>query len=86
MSFKLQLISIVLFAVLNIGCYILTFPSDFALKNKNIYDIISIFNDAIFFLCFLSAVSHFRKARLKRAILFLSVPLIYTITLFIFFR
>ena len=86
MSFTIQFLSVIFFVILNIISYILTFTNDFALKNKDIYSIISIFNDFIFIGCFLTAVSCFRKAKFKSTLIFLSAPLIYTGILFLFFR
>ena len=86
MSFKLQLAIIILFAILNIASYIFTFPKSFALNHQDVYSIISMFNDFIFFVFFVAFIKSFRKSALKSSIVYLSIPLIYTLILIWIFR
>lgn len=86
MPFSIQICFIILLFLLNIGGYIFTFFDSFALKNKEAYDIISIFNDFVFIGCFLSALSTLKKTKIQPTIIFLLIPLSYTLVLILNFR
>ena len=47
MKFKIQISLIIVLFLLNVSSYIWTFFDSFALQNKEVYGIISIFNDFI---------------------------------------
>ncbi len=86
MHFVLPIISIILLFIFNVICYIMTFSSDFALKNKDVYDIISIFNDFIFITCCLVSFKLLKKAKFTGTVITLCIPLFYSILLWHFFR
>lgn len=86
MNFAAHLLSIIALLIANIICYIITFTDNFALTNKEMYGIISIFNDFIFITCVLSGITSLRKAKFNTTIVFFSIPLIYTSILWYFFR
>ena len=86
MIFKIHLFVIISLLISNIAAYIFTFRNDFALVNKDFYDIISIFNEFIFFTCLIAGFKMFRKAKFVGTIISFSIPLIYTAILCFFFR
>ena len=86
MPFAIQLGLIIILYLLNISCYVWTFFDSFALRNKEFYDIISMFNDFIFISCFLATISPLRKSKTTSIFIYLSIPLIYTLILILNFR
>ena len=86
MKFKIQISLIIVLFLLNVSSYIWTFFDSFALQNKEVYGIISIFNDFIFVVCFLAGLRGLKMAKFNSSILFLSIPLIYTLFLILNFR
>ncbi len=86
MNFILPALSIGCLFIFNVICYIMTFSKDFALKNKDVYDIISIFNDFIFITCCIIALKLLKKAKFTGTIIALCMPLFYSILLWHFFR
>ena len=86
MLFRITVCSSILLFLADIYFYIITFSSSFALRNKEMYDIVSIFNDFIFIGCGLSAIRAFRKTKLKTSCFLLAIPCLYTFILFTCFR
>ena len=86
MSRNILICSIIILFFLNIFGYIFTFPKSFATQNKEFYDIISIFNDFIFISCFFAGLKSLQKSKLNSCVVFLSIPLIYTLLLCFYFR
>lgn len=86
MTHAIQLSLIIILYLLNISCYVWTFFDSFALKNKEFYDIVSIFNDFIFISCFLASISPLRKSKTTSVFIYLSIPLLYTLVLILNFR
>ncbi len=86
MNFKIQLSTIIILLISNIISYVLTFSSDFALRNKDVYDIISIFNEFIFFTSIIAGFKLLKKAKFIGTIVSFSIPLIYTAILCFLFR
>lgn len=86
MLFRITLCLNILLFLTDIYFYIITFPESFALRNKEMYNIVSIFSDFIFIGCGLSAIRAFRKTRLKTSCFLLLIPCLYTVILFICFR
>lgn len=86
MPFAIQLCLIIFLYLLNVSFYVWTFFDAFALRNKEFYDIISMFNDFIFISCFLASISSLRKSKLISVFIFLSIPILYTFILILNFR
>ncbi|MBQ8250822.1 MAG: hypothetical protein IJY92_02780 [Alphaproteobacteria bacterium] len=86
MNFTIQITTIIVLLILNITAYIITFSSDFAIQNKDFYDIISIFNEFIFLTCLIAGFKLLKKAKFVGSIISFSIPLLYTAILYYFFR
>lgn len=86
MNFRIKLLTIISLLILNIVSYVFTFSSNFALKNKDVYDIISIFNEFIFFTSLIVGFKLLKKAKFVGTIISFSIPLTYTAILCFFFR
>ncbi len=86
MSFTIQITTIITLIILNITAYILTFSNEFAIQNKDFYDIVSIFNEFIFLTSLIAGFKLLKKAKFIGAIISFSIPLLYTAVLYYFFR
>lgn len=86
MLFRITVCFNIFLFLLNIYFYIITFSESFALNNKKMYNIVSIFNDFIFIGCTVIAIKALSKTKLNVSTLFFLIPTFYTLLLFFWFR